>query len=201
MQITIIDFQHYRMGIPIWPEQLHLDVGCMDVIVRLMSFLCHFTEARWWSYAFKMWFLPEGFASFLSPTTGQQEFWTLFFSAAFAVEAAAVAGPSGYEAAELLKEVFWWRWPLVQWLVRLLEHCRCRLVTDLGTPTSPMAGRLLRLLRDLYHRLGDTHCVEETHGFGRVPEKQGQKREVWFSSGSVLVQFWFRSLEPDLNQT
>ena len=136
MQITIIDFQHHRMGIPVWPEQVHLDVGGIDVIVRLMSFLCHFMEARWWSYAWKMWSLPEGFACFLSPDSGQQEFWILFFAAAFAVEAAAASGPSGYEAAEVLKEVFWWRWPLVQWLVRLLEHCRCRLVTDLGTATS-----------------------------------------------------------------
>ena len=93
MQITIIDFQHHRMGIPIWPEQVHLDVGGIDVIVRLMSFLCHFMEARWWSYAWKMWSLPEGFGCFLSPTTEQQEFWTLFFAAAFAVEIAAAAGP------------------------------------------------------------------------------------------------------------
>lgn len=102
----------------------------------------------------------------------------MFFEVAFAIEAAAASGPSGYAAFAVLKEVFWWSWPLVQWLVRLLEHCRCDLVTDHGTVSSPMAERIIQLLNDLLHRLGDTKCVEETHGMGRAKEKRGQQPDL-----------------------
>ena len=158
--------------------QLHLDAGDLNPIERLMSFLCHMLEARWWSYSTIMWSLPEGFASFLSPTSGQSRFWAAFFTAAFAIEANAAAGPSGHAAFTVLKEVFWWNWPLVQWLARLLEHCRCRLVDEQGAVTSEMAGRLIRLLHDLISRLGDTKCVEETHGMGRSIEQRGQKPDL-----------------------
>lgn len=168
----------HRIGIVVFPGQLHLDPEGINPKERLMSFLLHLVEARWWSYAFKEWALPEGFACFLSPTSGQKEFWRSFFTAAFAIEAAAAAGPSGYDASVVLKEVFWWRWPLVQWLVRLLEHCRCNLVTDNGTASSPIAHRIICLLADLEHRLGDTKCVEETHGMGRSSEKRGQQPDL-----------------------
>ena len=78
----------------------------------------------------------------------------------------------------VLKEVFWWKWPLVQWLVRLLEHCRCNLVTDNGTAPSPIAHRIICLLADLVHRLGDTQCVEETDGMDRSSEKRGQQPDL-----------------------
>ena len=126
--------------------QSHLDPEGINPKERLMSFLLHLVEARWWSYAFKEWALPDGFACFLSPNSGQKEFWRSFFTVAFAVESASAAGPSGYDASVVLKEVFWWKWPLVQWLVRLLEHCRCNLVTDNGTAPSPLAQRIICLL-------------------------------------------------------
>jgi hypothetical protein len=41
-----------------------------------------------------------------------------------------------------------------------------------------MAGRIICLLNDLFHRLGDTKCVEETHGMGRTKEKRGQQPDL-----------------------
>ena len=73
------------------------------------------------SYAFKEWALPDGFACFLSPTSGQKEFWRSFFTVASAIESATAAGPSGYDTSVVLNKVFWWRWPLIEWLVHLLE--------------------------------------------------------------------------------
>ena len=92
-------------------------------------------------------------------------------------EATAAAGPSGHDAVTVLGEVHWWRWPLVQWLVRLLEHCHGRLITDGGIPTSEMATRVTRL-RDLFHRIGDTKCIVETHCMGRSIEKRGQQPDI-----------------------
>ncbi len=41
-----------------------------DIATRLMSFLLHFHEARFWSYAWMSSALPEGFAAYLPTDDG-----------------------------------------------------------------------------------------------------------------------------------
>ena len=56
-----------RIGIQVYPGQVCLDAEGINPKAKLMSFfLIYLTEARFWSYAFKQWTLPEGFASFLA---------------------------------------------------------------------------------------------------------------------------------------
>jgi hypothetical protein len=64
----------------------------------------------------------------------------------------------------LCKEIYWLKWPLVQWLLRWLAQCHW----------FPSA-ELLEFTQTLFTRLGDTKCVEETHRLGRAQEKRGQQ--------------------------
>ena len=45
---------------------------------RLMSFLCHFSEARWWSYAWMCFALPDGFAAVLAEGPQAVDHWELW---------------------------------------------------------------------------------------------------------------------------
>ena len=167
-----------------------------------MSVLLCMTEARFWSYAFKQWTLPEGFASFLAakvtdpgtspvtdpgtsvspdPVEQAHTFWQDFFEAGWKVEAQADSDPDRRAASTLLQDIFWWSWPIVQWIGRLLAHCGFMLVTDSGTNTNKndaFAKLLLAWLMDFFWRLGDTKCIEETHKLGREIEQRSQQADL-----------------------
>ena len=96
-----------RIGVQVFPGQVCLDIEGVNPKPRLMSFLLCLGEARFWSYAFKQWSLPEGFACFLvspevtdpgnSASSDQikeaHQFWQDFFEAAWNVEAEADSDP------------------------------------------------------------------------------------------------------------
>jgi hypothetical protein len=153
-------------------------VPSADIPGRLMSFLLHFMEQRFWAYAWYEWALPEGFASGLShcPRAAQcgldriRRLW----EASTDVESAAQEFPS---AATLRAEVYWLSWPICQWLLRTLAHFNFR---------SHAAWEAL--FTALFTRIGDTKGVEETRRIGRAEEKRGQQPDV------VALASFFRRL-------
>jgi hypothetical protein len=91
-----------RLGIEAVKGQLHFQppLGA-QVEQRLMSFLLHNLEARFWSYAWRQWAFPEAFAALLSPHFGERhtqvEWWQGLFLATTDAEAeqnSGVVGPS-----------------------------------------------------------------------------------------------------------
>ena len=138
---------------------------------RLMSFLLHFAEARWWSYAWMCFALPEGFAAVLAEGVQAVEhlqFWrTLWEAATFAESVHGAGHPSAAGVAELREAIYWLDWPLVQWLLRLMAHY-------LWVPHAVIVQFLLKL----FLRLGDTLCVEESHRIGRSMEQRDQQADV-----------------------
>ena len=124
-----------------------------EIPVRLMSFLLHMVEARFWSYAWQQWSLPEGFAAYLPTENGsKRDFQTLrtLWEAATLAERVVNSGhPSASGVSQLRREVHWLSWPLTQGVLRLLAHH--------GWTPAPAIDRLL--LR-LWLRIGDTKCVE-----------------------------------------
>ena len=138
---------------------------------RLMSFLCHFFEARWWSYAWMRFALPEGFAAVLAE--GEQgmeslQFLRTLWDAAILAETITNTGhPSAAGVISLRQEIYWLDWPVVQWILRLMSHF-------LWAPHTTVVN----LLMTLFLRLGDTLCIEETHRIGRCMEKRDQQADV-----------------------
>ena len=90
---------------------------------RLMSFLCHFSEARWWSYAWMRFALPDGFAAVLAEgpqAVDHLQFWrTLWDAATFAESVHGAGHPSATGVCELREAIYWLDWPSVQ---RLLDR-------------------------------------------------------------------------------
>jgi hypothetical protein len=91
-----------RLGIEAVKGQLHFQppLGA-QVEKSLMSFLLHNLEARFWSYAWRQWALPEAFAAMLSPHFAERhtqvEWWQALFLATTDAEAeqhSGVIGPS-----------------------------------------------------------------------------------------------------------
>jgi hypothetical protein len=91
-----------RFGIEAVKGQLHFQppLGAL-VEQRLMSFLLHNLEARFWSYAWRQWAFPEAFAALLSPHVDERhtqvEWWHALFLATTDAEAeqnSGVIGPS-----------------------------------------------------------------------------------------------------------
>ena len=125
---------------------------------RLMSFLLHFTEARLWSYAWQQFAYPEAFAGLLSTMHAvdtlehARELWTA------ATDAEANASVY-FGAWSLRQEVYWLSWTLVQFVLRWLAH------ENFKTSES-----LLGFLSQLFHRIGDTKAIEESHRIGRESE-------------------------------
>ena len=60
-----------RLGWQVLPGQPYFRSEEIDVPERLMSFLLHLMEARWWSCAWQRFALPEAFAGILHPTESQ----------------------------------------------------------------------------------------------------------------------------------
>ena len=147
-----------------------LDVSSL-IPERLMSFLCHFFEARLWSYAWMRFALPEGFAAVLAE--GEKgakslQFWqTLWDAATFAEAITNTAHPSAAGVVSWRQEIYWVDWPIVQWILRLMAHF-------LWAPHATV----INLLMTLFLRLGDTLCIEETHHIGRSMEKRDQQADV-----------------------
>jgi hypothetical protein len=147
-----------------------LDVSSV-IPERLMSFLCHFFEARWWSYAWMRFALPEGFAAVLA--AGEQGIESLQFlrtlwdAATFAETIANTAHASAAGVVNLRQEIYWLDWPVVQWILRLMAHF-------LWAPHATVINVLLTL----FLRLGDSLCIEETHRIGRSMEKRDQQADV-----------------------
>ena len=155
-----------------------------------MSFLLCLGEARFWSYAFKQWSLPEGFACFLvSPEVTDpgnsassdrikeaHQFWQDFFEAAWKVEAAAESDHDWRAASEVLEEIAGGGGSLYNGFGRLLAHCGFA-VTDSGThgSNSAFSKLLFSWLNDFFLRIGDTKCIEETHRIGREAEMRWQQ--------------------------
>ena len=138
---------------------------------RLMSFLLHFFEARWWSYAWISFALPEAFAAALAEGMQAIEFLQylkeLWEAATFAEAIVGTGHPSAAGVVSLRQEIYWLDWPINQWLLRLMAHF-------LWTPHPTIINFLLAF----FLRLGDTLGVEETHRIGRGIEKRGQQADV-----------------------
>ena len=138
---------------------------------RLMSFLCHFCEARWWSYAWMRFALPDAFAAVLAEgpqAVDHLQFWrTLWDAATFAESVDGAAHSSATGVSELREAIYWLDWPLVQWLLRLMAHF-------LWVPHTAIMLFLLRF----FLRIGDTLCVEESHRVGRGMEQREQQPDV-----------------------
>ena len=147
-----------------------LDVSSV-IPERLMSFLCHFFEARWWSYAWMCFALPEGFAAVLVEGEQGIEYLqflrTLWDAATFAEAIANTAHPSAAGVVNLRQDIYWLDWPVVQWILRLMAHF-------LWAPHATV----INLLLTLFLRLGDSLCIEETHRIGRSMEKRDQQADV-----------------------
>jgi hypothetical protein len=150
-----------------------LGVPVADIPGRLMSFLLHFMEQRFWAYAWYEWALPEGFAAVISPFPGVAEIHLQrirsLYLASFDAESAAFEFPA---AATLRSAVHWLSWPVCQWLLRTLAHFHF---------TSHPAW--LYLFRAIFTRIGDTKAVEESHKIGRAAEKRGQQPDVFELAG------------------
>ena len=128
-------------------------------------------EARFWSYAWRQWALPEAFAAILSLKdevcrVALQDLQGLF-QAATDAEMGRAQGEAGSGAYALRQEVYWLSWPLVDWLMRLLAH----------NHWLPLQ-QVLDVLLALFHRVGDSKCIEETHRIGRGKEKREQQPDV-----------------------
>lgn len=166
-----------RLGWQVLPGQPYFQSEEIDVPGRLMSFLLHFMEARWWSCAWQRFALPEAFAGILHPTESQSIMEELrgLHQAAVDVQCGLHAGidlgPAITQALprarELLEQVYWLSWPAVDTLLRFLAHHHWAPHPD-----------VICLLRRLFTRIGDTKCVEESHKIGRGMEKRDQQPDV-----------------------
>lgn len=138
---------------------------------RLMSFLLHFSEARWWSYAWGHFALPEAFAAVLADgpqgVAALKYLHLLWKAATFAGSIEGAGNPSAAGVVSLRHQIYWLDWPITQWLLRLLAHFHWT-----------AHATIVNYLRVFFRRLGDTLCVEETHGIGRGMEQRDQQPDV-----------------------
>ncbi len=141
-------------------------VETADIPTRLMSFVCHMLEARFWSYATYQWSWPRAFLALLAEGAFAEE---VMITARRQWEACLLAEAQGHRSPglqELLAQQYWHRQPLVQLGFRLLAHCGFERRPSLATT----------LFERLATRMGDSKFVEETHKLLRQAETQGQGR-------------------------
>ena len=143
-------------------------VDIADIPDRLMSFVCHMTEARFWHYERYRSKWPRAFAGILS---GEEEKATTSLASSKEHWEASLVGESCGDVhpglRELRREVFWQSEPLNQAKFRLLAHFDFR--------RHPV---VLKHLRRLFRRIGDSKLVEETNKFVRGTEELGQAQDV-----------------------
>ena len=161
-----------RLGIEALKGQpfLNISPSSGNIEARLMSFLLHLMEARWWSYMSHEKAMPDRFAAILSPVDSCRkalEYLSALWEASIQVESARNMGDSAAAAWKLRQEFCWLSWPLSQFIMRLLAHHN-------WLPTSSVVN----FLQVLFNRIGDTKCIEETHRIGRAIEKRHQQPDV-----------------------
>mmetsp|Transcript_52539 Transcript_52539/g.114719 ORF Transcript_52539/g.114719 Transcript_52539/m.114719 type:complete len:1337 (-) Transcript_52539:10-4020(-) len=120
-----------------------------ELPVRLMSLLWHTCAQRFWSYAHFQFTYPGMFAKLLleDPRDYEelQHFWELVTDA----ESWATVLPGLHTLRE---QLYFLRFPLVQYTFRLLSHYKFRPCKDIKA-----------FLARLFSRLGDTRLIEEGH--------------------------------------
>ena len=70
-------------------------------------------------------------------------------------------------AWELRKEIYWLSWPLCQYTMRLMAHHHWQ-----------AASPVVDFLSDVFNRLGDSKCIEESHRVARGLEKRRQQPDL-----------------------
>ena len=120
---------------------------------RMMDFLCHVLEARFWSYAMHEWSWPQAFAGVLADDEREAE--SVLLRCRLHWEACLLAEACGHVRpglAELRKQIYWQSWPANQVGFRVLAHFRF--------------GRHPTVLQHFGKRnvrLGDSKVAEEVH--------------------------------------
>ncbi len=123
-----------------------------DIPCRLMSFVCHMLEARFWSYATYQWSWPRAFLALLAEEAPAEEAMATARRQWMACILAEARGHQSPGLQELLAQQHWQGQPLVQLGFRLLAHCGFRrgpslattLFERLATPTNFCGRRRLR---------------------------------------------------------
>ena len=151
-----------------------------EIPSRLGSFLFLILEARFWAYAEGQHRWPGKFAGLLhgmdleclrtgygliSSPVGSDilDQARVFWDICTEVESAQNMFPG---MAELRKQVYWMDWPICQLSFRLMAQCHWEPV-----------DRILKFIRRLFVRIGDTKGIEETHKIIRATT-----RHVWTST-------------------
>jgi hypothetical protein len=95
-------------------------VDVESIPARIMSFLLHLVEARFWNYAWRQWAYPGAFAGLLDGGVNQQKAASFaarkLWKVATDVES---KGKVNHGMASLRNKIFWLSWPA--WC--LIVHC------------------------------------------------------------------------------
>ena len=169
-----------RMGVALYTGQVKTSMApCVDtdtgllapgveedeVPERVASFLWHCIEERFWSYAETQHRGPGAFAAVVSETEHGSELQhaRLFWDACLHAECNQNQYPMFFKLRENL---YWMDWPVCQVSFRMLAQCNFQRIPE-----------ILRFLKRLFTRLGDTKVTEETNNTLRRMEQKEQDQK------------------------
>jgi hypothetical protein len=138
---------------------------------RIVVFAGHLLEAHFWSYAYKQYSWPKGFAGLLhgeeQVRAKQWQQHSDLWEYVCAIESAAKVSPG---LAKLREKVFFMDRATTQLIFRLLDHIRFQ-------QNHKHAPQIMALIRRGRHRIGDSVAVEKSAKIARKAEQHDQEHQ------------------------